>query len=65
MSRSLSQSASVDHVVARRAARVAGDEVRDEVLLLAGVLAGARELLGEALVAGDPGLLHLVEHAVA
>ena len=53
----------LDHV-GQRAARVPRDVVRHQVLLLAGLLARARELLGEALVAGHPGLLHLVEHVV-
>jgi len=51
----------LDRVVERRAG-VTRDEVRNEVLLLAGLFARLAERLGEALVVLDGRLLHLVEH---
>ena len=48
--------------VFERRARVAGDEIRDEVLLFAGRFARLAEGACEALVALDTGLFHAREH---
>jgi hypothetical protein len=45
-------------------AGVGGDEVRDQVLLLAGLFAEAVEQLLEAVVAADAGLHHLRQRAL-